>query len=44
MSSNVNFNARNFTKNVFPPTKLFYIVFIDFVALLKMLPKLMKLM
>ena len=35
MSGNVIFDARNFAKSVWTPTKLFYIVFIDFMALLK---------
>ena len=35
MSGNLMFSARNFTKSVWTPNKLFYIVCIDFMALLK---------
>ena len=35
MWGNLTFSARNFTKSVWTPNKLFYIVFIDFMALLK---------
>ena len=35
MSGNLMFSARNFTKSVWTPNNLFYIVFIDFMALLK---------
>ena len=35
MSGNLRFSARNFTKSVWTSNKLFYIVCIDFIALLK---------
>ena len=35
MSGNLTFSARNFMESVWTPNRVFYIVFIDFIALLK---------